>query len=761
MFLDKHIAALAFMLVAFLATAEGSPGSKSERRKGAKKSKSAKDNKSSKDENSDRTLKQSLQDTLAIQDALRERYNYSVEAKNDCIGDTDIHRMCIYDLFKMGGNFECECRPLDGAEIFEAVDVNNDEIITLEEIQTYFATDACEPTFIYQGITYNGCTTAGDSNGREWCSIRVLHDNTHAVGFFKYCNAEDNVIAWQEALEAFDTDDDGFLSFHEAIIQRKERRRRLQEANESGGNCNDCDDAERMRCLNNPIIATIDGECRNYIKTTPFDGSQEDENLLQMLGAAMVDSYDSCAGDSAYTYLDCPIEREGMDRWMTRTHLSPYPETDSHIVVLSCLAIAGAQTATIQNIIQTQASLYVSPVVASAGIFLLNSFLSVGNAVLECERVFTELTDGRDALQWGTYEINQGLYTGKTILAFMGTKPSKFEQLIADAWSVPLGNDMMRNMTDDAVQVALSVIEDVGGKENLFITGHSLGGIVAELVCSELGIEGASFGAIGAYDPYSLFDQTIVEEIVGAIDDPVNIVIDDFRSILLRFGYESEEIEDMIGEFTVANLKNMLISAEYNGLIHNTAHAGVKFEVVKNEYDFFARLIGSIDGSQCSHISSSCDVRKLWFEATGETTVGHASWSYEAHSTAYFTRGWEDESQAIIDYDRLFLTGVTKNLDCDRCLAGRDEWCDSDNCYADTGECRVEDKLPTFCPSDSRRAPCDSGDDCQSGRCDGHEYFPYQLLGYAQCYEQRDIGDFCTEDSDCLSDYCNWFWRCA
>jgi len=777
MFLNKHIAALAFMLVAFLATAEGKEnppdasglrpadrnlGPKNEKKKGAKNSKAAKTkaSKADKDENSDRTLDQSLQDTLAIQEGLRAMYNYDVDAKENCIGDTNTHRTCIYDMFQMGGDFECECRPVDGAEIFEAVDANNDDYITLKEIQDYFESDPCEPSFIYEGITYTGCTTAGDINEREWCSIRVLNDNTHAVGFFKYCNLDDNELAWQEALLEFDTDGDGLLSFDECVKQTKERRRRLQDSaldySQGGGNCNDCNVEDAQRCLNNPIVATIDGECRNYIKTTPFDGSDDDEKLLQMLGAAMVDSYDSCADGSSNNYLYCPTEREGMDEWMTRTNLSPYPESDDYMVVLACVAVAGAQTTTVQDIIEDTVDAlvrpYLGPLGTSAGMFLINRFIDATSALLECGRVFNELTDGRDALQWGTYTIDQGVYSGKTILAYMGTDPWNIEQVIADIWSVPLGNDMMRNMTDDAVQIALTVMEEVGGKENLFITGHSLGGIVAELVCSELGIQGASFGAIGAYDPFSVVDQGVVDSIIGVVEQVGinNIIVADYTQSLLNLGYEPEEIEEFTTALTVSELKNMLIVSEYNGLIKNTAHAGVKFEVVKNTYDYVARSIGSIDGSQCSHIAKSCEIRKLWFGVSGRTG-GHASWAYQSYSSAYYTRGWQDESEAEVDWEKLFLPDVRKNVVCDNCFDGVDEWCDSGNCFE--GECRVEDRLPTYCPADSmspeERADCNDNDDCETGRCD------------FQCYETDNIGDLCNENSDCESGRCNWWFRCA
>lgn len=413
-------------------------------------------------------------------------------------------------------------------------------------------------------------------------------------------------------------------------------------------------------------------------------------------------------------------------------------------MVGACAAIAGEQEyGFVTGAAETAATAYVGPVVAGAGAMLMSRFLTAASVALECERVFAEVTDGRDALQWATYQIQQGPYQGKTILSFMGTKLSNAEQVVADIWSVPLANGMMRNMTDDAVQIAQQVMEEVGGKENLFITGHSLGGIVAELTCSELGIQGASFGAIGAFDPYSLADANIVNGImaeielnVGAEIAVINGYIDEIRTMFSSLGYSEEdinlEIQKLLGysgvdinveiqNISLESLRRSLISLEYNGLIQNTAHAGVKFEVVKNEYDYIARAIGSLDGSQCSHIASSCEVRKLWFEASVTTTSGHSSWAYAQNTNAFFTRGWQPETDAIVRWDKLFLPGVDKNALCDLCLGGEDEWCDSGSCS--DGQCKVGDKLPTFCPARSlwpeQRPACPNGnDDCVSDRCE-------------------------------------------
>ena len=417
-------------------------------------------------------------------------------------------------------------------------------------------------------------------------------------------------------------------------------------------------------------------------------------------------------------------------------------------MVASCAAIAGEQEyGFVTGAVKTAATAYVGPVVAGAGALLMSRFLTAASVALECQRVFAEVTDGRDALQWATYTIRQGPYQGKTILSFMGTDPSNAEQLVADLWSVPLANGMMRNMTDDAVQIAQQVIEEVEGKENLFITGHSLGGIVAELTCSELGIQGASFGAIGAFDPYSLADAAIVDSIMDQIEsngdaeiDAINGYIDDIRTMFNSLGYSEEDINFEIQNISVETLRRSLISLEYNGLIQNTAHAGVKFEVVKNEYDYIARTIGSLDGSQCSHIASSCEVRKLWFEASASTTMGHDSSSYAQTTNAFFSRGWQPEAEAIVRWDKLFLPGVHKNALCDICLGGRDEWCDSGSCSE--GQCKVGDKLPTFCPARSilpeQRPACPNGnEDCVSDRC--------ELDGSSRvCYDKLAPGVVCS-----------------
>ena len=48
----------------------------------------------------------------------------------------------------------------------------------------------CEGTFIYENITYHGCTKIGDSNGRAWCSTKIdplTYEHVSGENFYGFC----------------------------------------------------------------------------------------------------------------------------------------------------------------------------------------------------------------------------------------------------------------------------------------------------------------------------------------------------------------------------------------------------------------------------------------------------------------------------------------------------------------------------------------------------------------------------------------------
>ena len=324
--------------------------------------------------------------------------------------------------------------------------------------------------------------------------------------------------------------------------------------------------------------------------------------------------------------------------------------------------------------------------------------------------------DGKNAIQWATYTILQGEHKDKKILSYMGTDFSNFEQVVADIFSVPFATDLMRNMRDEAVAIANAESPD-------YITGHSLGGILAELVCSETGIPGASFAALGAFDPYSQADQE-------------------------------------------------LGNTSYNGLVENNMHQNTAFEVVMNTYDI-ASAIASIDGSACSHITSSCNVRWLWFgdsiyEAYS-STAGRSSVYYSLMAATEFTRGWESYEEATIDPTLTLLPGVQGNQAYDCCFVPA--MCDSGRCGDEWLGCYGSGGMPTTCPAESyamsagadrasKRGYCYSGSDCESTRCEFSSKPSLFLYNIGECWDQKGFNAWCNEDSDCISGNCSWAWVC-
>jgi hypothetical protein len=265
-----------------------------------------------------------------------------------------------------------------------------------------------------------------------------------------------------------------------------------------------------------------------------------------------------------------------------------------------------------------------------------------GGSPLDCTELFDmENFDGKDALKWSTYTIMQGSHEGKKVLAFQGTDFSNLEQVLADIWSVPMATDLMRNMRAEAVAVAEE-------QNPHFITGHSLGGILAELVCSETGIPGASFAALGAFDPFSLMDRASFETQfgVGNFDDYGAVIQNAFNAEqatrLALEGYDIDEVRSVVDERYWEDARHRFAREEYNGLVENNKHNGVQFEVVMNTYDLAAKPLSSMDGAACSHISSSCDVRWTWFPASLSTSGGHSSLYYAFKATSEFTTGWDE-----------------------------------------------------------------------------------------------------------------------
>ena len=100
-------------------------------------------------------------------------------------------------------------------------------------------------------------------------------------------------------------------------------------------------------------------------------------------------------------------------------------------------------------------------------------------------------------LQYARYHINSGPHAGKTILAFTGTHDSA-KAMTAGVATVMSTFSMRNQATNTFIDFAIKIAIDANPH---FVTGHSLGGMIAEVVCSFTGIPGASFDAPGVFHP--------------------------------------------------------------------------------------------------------------------------------------------------------------------------------------------------------------------------------------------------------------------
>jgi len=173
-------------------------------------------------------------------------------------------------------------------------------------------------------------------------------------------------------------------------------------------------------------------------------------------------------------------------------------------------------------------------------------------------------SDGRNgcgSVQYGLYEITKGHHTGKTILAFRGTNLKNPQQVLQGLSMITQGPHISQ-----AVREAFGIAEE--NRPN-FLTGHCLGGFLAECVCSHTGIPGASFAAPGP-----------------------------------------------IGQVT----ENRLTGQKFGG---------VRWKTVINRNDCIATTIGGIGGSQSSHIVRSNNI--LWLDFDGDPLTKHSMEEYINH----------------------------------------------------------------------------------------------------------------------------------
>ena len=115
---------------------------------------------------------------------------------------------------------DCVCAAAWIMNMFANADTDKDEKLSQEEVYKLYDRTSCVESFVYDGVTYEECTTAGYSEDTvikyPWCSVKVDNEGNHVLGSYKYCDKDGFINEWMTAI-SFDANGDNMLSIAEVI----------------------------------------------------------------------------------------------------------------------------------------------------------------------------------------------------------------------------------------------------------------------------------------------------------------------------------------------------------------------------------------------------------------------------------------------------------------------------------------------------------------------------------------------------------------
>ncbi|KAG2454952.1 hypothetical protein HYH02_000779 [Chlamydomonas schloesseri] len=121
----------------------------------------------------------------------------------------------------------------------------------------------------------------------------------------------------------------------------------------------------------------------------------------------------------------------------------------------------------------------------------------------------------KDFMAYGVYAVVSGPLHGKIILAYQGSS--------CDAHLVQDFKQLLGGRFKFVADKAQVIFEDVCPD---FITGHSLGGCIAEVICSRTGCPGAAFNSPGPWSPDP--DHCVVDgEKHGGVNFEIHLAVAD------------------------------------------------------------------------------------------------------------------------------------------------------------------------------------------------------------------------------------------
>mmetsp|Transcript_26313 Transcript_26313/g.60610 ORF Transcript_26313/g.60610 Transcript_26313/m.60610 type:complete len:687 (-) Transcript_26313:88-2148(-) len=492
----------------------------------------------------------------AKQNVERNRARYSVEEKNTRMGpkksrqqadDTIFFATCLnvaekvcslqddlyFQHFLNVTSGECYAEESYQVRTFHEFEMGNyDNVMTKEELgyrlnnpddfpcvegDWYWKED--DDTLIKN----NGCVNdPGVTDPKKrWCSTKTKPSkdkdgnpiNLHVRYNIRYCNPEGFDLKWEELLSDYDTNNDGVFALEEVVPNLASGR--------AGIPAIECSLNPDEMC--NGFFSFLSPNCYEWARSLP----SYDDVLVRMLGSAAKDAYQiNLPGDPIYDEENV-LQEEGVGgyTWIRRVHFQPI--CNPTIITESiCTASFLASLAAVFTGFDSGVLPYV-PCIAGLR--------------LECGA-------STNMYQFAVYEVLRGEHIGEHILAYMGTN-GYLIQFTADA-DVAFGGGLIRYFAGGARGIYEEMNEMYGIK---FITGHSLGGITAEMVTDTYGVKGASFGALGGYSPNP--GRSLLTE--GNYDDVVfDVIVHRYDNLVQAFSNQF----DLLGLGIFGGTSNVALS---------------------------------------------------------------------------------------------------------------------------------------------------------------------------------------------------------
>lgn len=147
--------------------------------------------------------------------------------------------------------------------------------------------------------------------------------------------------------------------------------------------------------------------------------------------------------------------------------------------------------------------------------------------------------------------------TGKIVVVFRGTTPGDLGDDLAD---IALKTGGWHQQFDDAIEFVADIANRfLGGvlntsPANLLVTGHSLGGALAQITGRLFGADGAAFDPVGAIDQIGMAQFRAAAQRVG-VDPAANSIAATFRNYAVEGSLASSSSTNHVG--TVLTLPQM------------------------------------------------------------------------------------------------------------------------------------------------------------------------------------------------------------